>query len=189
MEKAIYGLVGIFIGAILAMAREFFADWIKRKKNAKYLAIRVSCILDRFIYGCVEVVQDDGLCCGQRNNEDCREVQVKTPILEFDSLSLEWESLSSDLLYEVINFPNNIKHADSSIFSVGEYIAYPPDYEEYFEERQIKYAELGLEAFELSEKLQIKYSLPKREYQPWNPLEILRKKKQQIKKAESKSIT
>lgn len=178
MEKAIYGLVGIFMGAILAMAREFFADWIKRKKNARYLAIRVSCILDRFIYGCVEVVQDDGLCHGQRNNDDCLEVQVKTPILEFDSLSLEWESLSSDLLYEVINFPNNIKHADSSIFSVGEYIAHPPDYEEYFEERQVKYAEFGLKAFELSEKLQIKYSLPKREYQPWDPLEILRKRKQ-----------
>ena len=186
MEKAIYGLVGIFLGAMLAMAREFFADWIKRKKNAKYLAIRVSCILDKFIYDCVNVVQDDGLCCGQRNNDGCLEVQVKTPILEFDSLSLEWESLSSGLLYEVINFPNDIKHADSSINSVGEYVASPPDYEEYFEERQTKYAELGLRAFELSKKLHVKYSLPIREYQPWNPLEILTKKKQLIEKTGSK---
>src|SRR5438105_541965 len=50
-------------------------------------------------------------------------------------------------LYRLLSMPNEAEAADRKIGFAWQYAAGPPDFEEYFEERQDQYAKLGLAAF------------------------------------------
>ena len=175
MEKAIIGLLGIFLGSLLTLASEYLSDKRSRNQNSTYIAIRVSCLLDRFINSCIPVVQDDGTCQGSYGPDDRAVAQAKTPNISFDEIDADWKSLPAQLTYKILNFPNDITDANEYIASVEEHVSSPPYYEEIFEARQFKYSELGLKAFKLSEKLHREFSLPSRVYEGWNPIEILEK--------------
>lgn len=65
MNAAIFGFIGVIVGALLTGFKErLFRRWDDEKK-AHYLAIRVCTILDVFLYDCADVVQDDGTERGQ----------------------------------------------------------------------------------------------------------------------------
>lgn len=61
MTEAIFGLIGVLVGSGISL---FQTHWMEKRandKNARYLAIRVVCILDKYLEDCAEVVNDDGL--------------------------------------------------------------------------------------------------------------------------------
>jgi superfamily I DNA and RNA helicase len=58
VESAIFGLLGVITGSLLATAKEWFFEHRKSEKDAKYLAILVSGELQRFRTACGEVVQE-----------------------------------------------------------------------------------------------------------------------------------
>ncbi len=176
MEKILIGTIGVILGSILTLLRETWADHRNRKKKAEYLAIRVVCILDRFVDGCVSVTLDEG----ERDEQHCLRTSTSTPKLNFEKLDVDWQSLSSDLMYEILNFPSDLEDADGKIDSVAEYVAFPPDYEDAFEERQFQYSNLGLKAHKLSSNLREKYDLPVKSYKNWNPIECMEKSKEAI---------
>lgn len=180
MEKVWIGLGGVLLGGVLALAKEFFVIFLTRQKQAEYLAIRVVCILDRYVDGCASVVGDEGLSCGQPNSEEYRESQAQEPEFNLSSCDVEWKSLSSALMYDILSFPNKIEEAKHVIDGAFEYAATPPDYEEYFEERQYQYALLGLDANKLGDRLRDKYNLPKRNHKNWNPVDYLNESKNRI---------
>ncbi len=51
----------------------------------------------------------------------------------------------------------------------GSEVALPPDYEEYYEERAIRYSQLGLAAYELATEIRQAYGIPKRDYGAIHP--------------------
>ncbi len=161
METAIFGLIGVIVGALLTIAKDLWFDHRKRQKDITYLATHVVCIFDRFVAGCISVTRDDGLSCGQRDKDGCKVPQVEHPTIDFASLEVEWKSLPPKLMYEVLNFQSLIDDAEAHISIVSEFDAGPPDYEEYFESSTIKYAELGLAAIDISNKLRGLGKLPK----------------------------
>ena len=179
MEKLLIGVSGVILGAILTVAREFWNDHRTKKKKAQFLAIRVTTMLDRFVEGCVSVVSDDGEMYG-RDEQGCLRVNSTTPVLNFDSLDVDWQSLPFDLMYEILNFPLGIEEANGMIGSVCEHVASPPDYEEGFEERHFQYSNIGLQAYELSKKIRERYGMPKNEFKYWNPIDFLEKNKKEI---------
>ena len=69
------GLFGVVVGAALPLLREAWNN----KRQARYLAIRVVCLLDEFVDECTNVVGDDGLCSGQRSADGRLEAQVSQP--------------------------------------------------------------------------------------------------------------
>ncbi len=85
MEKAIIGIVGVLLGATLAILKDFLFHRQKTKKDYEYLCIRVACDLERFSHKCVNVVQDDGTIYGQYDKDGCARVRVQTP--EFKHMS------------------------------------------------------------------------------------------------------
>ena len=176
MDKAIIGLIGVFLGAALSITRELWLDYRSQKKKAEYLAILVACILDRYVDGCVSVVSDNGLT----NQDGITVTQVTTPDLDLNSIDVDWQSLPSDLMYEILSFPNLIEEANHKISSVAEYVASPPDFEEVYEERHYEYAILGIKAAQLAEKFRQTYSLPIRDFNSWNPIEYMKQKKAEI---------
>lgn len=168
MVEAIFGLVGVLIGSGISWFQIYWTNRQTEIKNAKYLAIRVVCILDKFMEDCAEVVKDDGLSFGQRNGEGCLEPKVQTPGAPMYPEDLDWRSIDHDLMYKLLSLPSEVVAADRMI-KFTENIADPPDFEDWFNERKFYYSQFGLEAFRLSEELSNGYSIKKKTYNDWNP--------------------
>lgn len=184
MDKLIIGLIiviaSVTSAAVLAYGRDILAERRSREKEAQYLAIRVVCILDRFIEGCVAVVGDDGTRHGQLDADGIAWSQVRTPDLDFQLDDVNWKSLPPNLMYELLEFPNDIVFANSFINSIHEHGDGSPDYDDFFEERQFQYAEFGMRASKLVSELRKKYGMPARVFDTWNPIEIMMQHKRTI---------
>lgn len=176
MEKLLIGTVGVVLGAILTLFRDFWTDYRTRERKATYLAIRVTCILERFIDGCVSVALDEG----EEDERGLLHTTASRPELNLEALDVDWQSLNLDLMYEILNFPSDIEESNKIVDSVAEHVAFPPYYEEIFEERQYQFSKLGLKAHDLATRLRAKYSIPKRKFENWNPIERIAETKKKI---------
>lgn len=107
MESAIFGLIGVTLGALLTVAREWWFQSRKNRKDAEYLSILMSCELERYMARCAEVVGDDGLSEGQRDEHGYCTIQVKVPKFEPLAFSVEWKSLPASLMFEILDLPYN----------------------------------------------------------------------------------
>ncbi|AIO69278.1 hypothetical protein [Burkholderia oklahomensis] len=179
---AVFGIFGVVVGAAMTFARDL---WFKSKQDTKereYLAVRVTSLLERYVAGCVEVVMDDGLHRGEPDEDGVYQAQAEEPKFEPESLPVEWKSLDPGLMYEVlVDFPSRIEHAKACIDNEGEH-SFPPEYEEWFEERQYQYADLGRRAVALSVKLRTQAGLPQRPAPAadWNPHQVMANRRDEI---------
>ena len=173
MESAIFGLIGVVVGSVLTTLKEFWFETRKRKKDAVFLATHVSTLLDRFVERCVDVARDDGLLDGQRDEQGCKSPQVEVPRFEPHIVQVEWKSLDAQLMYDVLDFPNRVIAVERSIQATTEYVAGPPDFEEFFEERRIQYSGLGIEAAQLALRLRREGGIVARPERHWSPVDQL----------------
>jgi hypothetical protein len=173
--------MGVIVGAALTTAKEWWFDRRPQSKDATFLSIQVIFLIDRFIAGCIEVTMDDGLSYGSPDKEGCKVPQVSHPVFDPTSIDVEWKSLPSNLMYEILNFPLLIEKSNSYIDSVVEHVAGPPDYEEFFDARIAEFSELGLKALSLAETLRKRSKLPDppENEEGWSRKEILTKAKKQ----------
>jgi hypothetical protein len=178
LESAIFGLIGVVVGAILTTAKDWWFDYRRQSKDLQFLSIHVICMLEKFVANCIEVTQDDGL-----EDHGYKSPQVEHPSLDLMSLDVEWKSLPSDLMYKILNLPTLIADANSFISVVVDYEAGPPDYEEFFEARTIKYSELGLLTIEIANELRkiCKWDTYTRDNDGWD-------RKKQLEDAKNKAI-
>jgi hypothetical protein len=101
MESAVFGLLGVVIGSLLTVAKEWWFQNRKSRKDAEYLSIQVSCELERYAARCAEVVADDGLCEGRPDENGYCTPQVTPPEFDPRSFDVEWKALPASLMYEV----------------------------------------------------------------------------------------
>ncbi|WP_020405957.1 hypothetical protein [Hahella ganghwensis] len=186
MEKVFYALIGVVVGILLTWLKDWLTQKAKNRKDSEYLCIQVACLLDRFVSACYDVVCDDGLYHGQPDEKGYSRVQVVTPSFEPEKLEVNWKSIPTNLLYEVLSYPLHIESSNSAIDSTFEYVAGPPDFSEGFEERQFRYAELGVKASELAIKLRKYGGLPEKESEDWDPIQHMKDKVIQIKERREK---
>lgn len=178
------GLAGVIVGALLAPLIDLWRESRGRKRRASYLAIRVVCILDRFVEGCVDVSYDNG---GERDRDGYVSPQTPHPTLTKYSDDIDWSSISSTMAFELLSLPNQIEAANQSIQYVADHDANPPDYEEVFEARQEQFSILGLEAIRLTRILRQQFSLPKTNHISYDPFRVLCEKKESIEKTRDRS--
>jgi hypothetical protein len=174
MTEAIFGLIGVLVGSLVPWFQAYWIEKRATKKNARYLAIRIVCVLDRYLEDCVEVVKDDGLSYGQRKADGCLEAQVKAPGVPAYPEDVDWKSIDHELMYNVLSLPSEMEAAERLIKGVAEFSG-PPDFEDWFGERAYWYCRLGLTAYNLVDELCAKYGVKKKIYHNWNPLEDLTK--------------
>jgi hypothetical protein len=179
MTEAAFGLAGVIVGAFLAWFQAAWSDRRTRERHARYLAIRVVCVLDRYLESCAEVAIDDGLCEGQPNAEGFLEPQVSLPPPPAFSDDMDWKSIPHELMYRLLSLPSEAEVANRMIAGAAEHDT-PPDYASFFEERQYQYAKLGLRAFKLTDEIRKAYAIPGRECGEWNPVEHLAKVKTNV---------
>lgn len=156
MEILISCVVGIFIGYVPT----FITEYRSLTRNAKYLAIRVICILDDYVEHCLLVVNDDGTIQGMPAREEYHEPQQPEPNAPIFPSDIDWKCIDHQIAYRILNLPNEASIAKRMIQEAGNK-ATSPDYEELFEERQFQYARLGLDAIGITDELRKAYALPK----------------------------
>jgi hypothetical protein len=156
--QAIFGLIGVLVGACLTLIQNIWLEWRARGRHAHYLAICVVIALDKYIEDCADVAMDDGLSQGQTNEKGHHEIQVSSPPAPTFAPDLDWKSIDHKLAYRLLSLPNYAQAADRIIGFAWEN-AFPPDFDELFEERQYQYAKLGLAAFALAQELRREYDI------------------------------
>jgi hypothetical protein len=155
------GLIGVVLGFILNVFKDWFNLHLNRTERAKYLAIRVTVVLEKFAHDCLEVARDDGHIV-EPDEHGCLQFSTSYVMISYGSLDVDWKSLPLDLMYEILNLPSQVAAAIDKINIVAEYGSGPPNYEEEIEERRLQYVRLGLQADDLSTRLLKKYKLPKK---------------------------
>lgn len=183
MSEAIFasliGAAAVLLGVLFGAALPWFRDAQTNKRNARYLAIRMVCILDQFLDECTNVVGDDRLSSNEVNAEGYLEPQVSQPKELLLPRDVDWRSIGHELMYKILSLPNRIEHDNRSIAFAPENSS-PPDFNEFFEKRQYSYACLGLDIADLTQELRSKYGIPMKKLDGWNPVQYLENEKNKI---------
>jgi hypothetical protein len=84
--SAISSFLAVLVGtALVPSVRSYFS----RRQAARYLAIRVVCTLDKYVYDCAMVASD----MGQENYQGVTESQVSAPPTPSYPSDLDWHSI------------------------------------------------------------------------------------------------
>lgn len=143
-------LFGVFVGGI----KDIFTDWWKRRRMIKYHAMLMATTLDQLIDDCMEVIYDPR----HEDNEGVAQPTTSMPKIEWPP-AMDWGSIPSDVMYRSLLIPGMIKSAGESAAWIANEVAGPPDYSEYFEEREDRCAKIGLAAVHLMRRLQDDYGV------------------------------
>lgn len=154
MTEAIFGLLGVLVGSAVSWLQTYWNNKQTTNKSARYLAIRVVCILDKYFEDCFLVIRD----IGQRSNEGVLSPLVATPGPPVFPNDVDWKSINHELMYKILSFPSEVENAEQ-IIKVSDEVLYSPNFEEWFEERKYWHSRLGLVAYTLSEELCKKYNI------------------------------
>lgn len=178
-----------YFGSWLALGRETRLKKEDRDRLATYLAVRIVAALDPFVSACCGVVADKG----SPDAEGCYRSDVDDPELTF-AADIDWKSIDSGLMYRILTLPNEIVTAQQSIRFVGDMVAFPPDYDDWFEERAFQFGKLGIAALDLATELRERFRLPMRDYSRYDPRPVLeaafaeREKMQEMGAANAKKV-
>jgi len=158
--SALSGLAGVWFGGHLTSKREAQKEQLRTKADATYLAILVGAHLDGFVDRCIAVSFDDGTEEGRPAGDDGigHAATERTPVFDPLSLNVEWKSLPSDLMYGILNLPYKVEQLNRFLAPISEDDY--PDYSEYFWERQVNFAQLGLDVLNLNSRLRNHAGLP-----------------------------
>ncbi|CDN46555.1 hypothetical protein [Neorhizobium galegae] len=151
-------------GVVIGGAKDIFTDYWKRRRQVNYHAMLLTVIIDQLIDDCVEVVFDDGFA----DPDGVKGPSTPTPKIAWPP-TLDWTLLPSDLMYKALLLPGMIRSADESAAFISEHIAGPPYYEEYFQERQDRYAKIGLACLDILNRLKKDYGVHHQDRTHYDP--------------------
>ncbi|MBF0285487.1 MAG: hypothetical protein HQL51_13630 [Magnetococcales bacterium] len=191
MEPAIIssvsGIFGVILGAGLVLYKDFILQKANWDRKARYLTVRVVCILDQFAMDCLDVAYDDGLVDGNLVDEfvDGKLVgsrcipQVKDPAIEYPD-NVDWESINVNLTYKLLNIPSRLHRANRIISDTAEFDCCP--YYEVTDERRYQYACLGLHVIDIAEEMRRQFKIEKGNHLDHSLADSLDKVKQEFEK-------
>lgn len=187
MTEAIFGQVGVFVGSGISWLQSYWTGKNERNKSARYAAIRIVCVLDKFLQDCTDVVNDDGLNEGQRNSNGCLAPQINHPTTISYPEDVDWKSIDSEIMFKLLSFPSEIEDGNRLI-QATEKFAEKPDYADWFNERKYYYCTFGLFALKLSNEISKKYGVKTKKYIYWDPEKDLNEKLSVVNKQRRQRI-
>ncbi|MDI5924547.1 hypothetical protein QBK93_07615 [Rhizobium leguminosarum] len=164
-------LVAVALGAFLGTFKDVWIESGKRKRLAWLTAVRLTVILDKYVDNCLANVQDTG----EYDHENVRHTKVPQPELEYPA-DLGWTSLHRQLMYAAFRLKVEHDSVESGLDFIGREIAFPPDYEEYYEEKSVMFSEQGLVALELIRSLKDHYDVPAADRKGYDPRDTFNRK-------------
>lgn len=132
---------------------------ITNERELKLASVLVSDRLAVFIKGCLLVAADEGLDeyghpagGGRDESQAFRSPTTDQPNWEPSSIDAEWKYLEPDLVDQLFKLSLLVGEANLVIEGAN-FEPDPPDYYEYFYERRMQYADLGLKAISLRKRV------------------------------------
>ncbi|HXP39461.1 MAG TPA: hypothetical protein VN833_04295 [Candidatus Acidoferrales bacterium] len=171
LVSAVSGLLGVLVGTVMPIARERLA----RSRDARYLAIRIVCILDRYVEDCASTAIDSG----EEDAEGVNRARVSAPLPPAYPSDVNWKSIDRSMMYKLLALPASADRAANYVAAVSENVS-GPDESEWFEARSHQYSLLGLQAHKLTETLRKEYEIPEIPDRSWDPVSHLRDELKQI---------
>lgn len=124
-----------------------------KSENAAYLTSQIAPALRDYADTCLAVSYDDGYLEGQPAGKNgIAEITIKSPTFIASEFSVDWKSLPSHLMIEVLTFQEHTREEASVLNDFHGYYD-PPDCTQFFLDRQHIYAQLGIQALTLAERL------------------------------------
>ncbi len=139
MDSGTASLIGVCVGAAITILAKLVEYRVTKASAASYLAARVVTTLDHFIAECVQVAND----FGRLEPDGGLTPEAKLPTLELEKLDVDWKSIDSKVVYEVLQLPNSVQSAYRAIDDAYDSRTMP--YHDYGE-RQLQFSRLGIEA-------------------------------------------
>lgn len=168
-------------------------QWQKRRNIAKNFWVpELVRQLDRYVAYCVKVTHDDGSITCAFNEEgepyDAKEVNVDEPPPAIYPTIINWTVIDSKIQYRVHSLSDESEKI-VALFHFSSVESKSPDCEKYFEKRQLAYAQLGLEAYDIAKKVRRIYNIPRQSILNGERPEIaLKRKVRQIKRRRRQKI-
>ncbi|MDP9573877.1 UNVERIFIED_ORG: hypothetical protein J2W66_004380 [Agrobacterium larrymoorei] len=190
-QPSIFGAVlpGFFVAisaGVLLWGLNWLREWLTAKWNrqtqAEVLAFGLATELDRLISACSDVVGDPRM---EDPQTGLTEATTDTPTMILGD-NLPWSSFPKSLHYRIRALPNKIDAAIKSCAAEGEWGDGPPDYADYFREREFRFAWIGLEATSLRIELSNKYGVEYLDRGSWEPEEQFKGKIAEIERRKEK---
>jgi hypothetical protein len=163
---------------LLNWGRELVTAHWKRENEAGVLAFTLATQLDEFISKCSDVVTNGW-------TEDERGMPtstMNTPSISFPS-DLDWWVFPKELQHEIRSLPNKVDVADRALDNTWEH----GDPWDVYYEREMRYAEIGLEAIKINAKLAKRYGVPLLDRGSWRPETIFRERLEKYVKQRKES--
>ncbi|MGO6883034.1 hypothetical protein ACCS44_29740 [Rhizobium ruizarguesonis] len=176
---------GIVLFGLNWLREYLMAKW-KRHTEAEVLAFSLASELDRLISDCYEVVNDPQW---EDPQTGVWESTVANPTIALGD-NLPWAAFPKSLHYRIRALPMKIDVAVKSCAAEAEYGDGPPDYSDYFRERELRFSWIGLEATALRYELSKEYGVAYLDRGAWEPEESFKgiiskieKQKEELAKA------
>lgn len=184
MEKETWALLGaafaVGIPLVFNTIKETTFEYIKVKRERRYIIVQVIFMLDRYIAECEFLSRNEGIYDSETNQ---MEMVYTQPKLDLNSVKGDYKYLNTDMLYRLNSI--EIKHAqvryelsnvDDSFFDDA------PEFSAYYSLRQTLYANQGLYVAKISEDIcrifKIKHISWENGFNPTQSIiEILKKKR------------
>lgn len=162
-RAAIFGLLGVIIGSGITWVREYLREEKMRKRSARYLAVRIMCVLEEYVERCCDVASDDGTEDGQPagmtdGGEQYRIIQTEHPAFPAYPDDVDWKSISHVLMHQILSLPIAAKRVHATILADLEHEIFPR--KRFFDLRRERYAQLGLDVIALQEALRKEGDIP-----------------------------
>ncbi|WP_148051657.1 hypothetical protein [Atlantibacter hermannii] len=170
-------LGGVCLTHHFTRKREERAALAKVEGERMFIATELVFLLEQFAEGCAYVATDHGF----QDQEGNTAPATSNPVLNYSSVSGDWRVFPTTLMYRIRELPIVQNEAERTIDAVD---AYPPGFDEFFEERQYQYIRLGLKAVILARRLRHFASLPntRLDASPWSAQNVLWKEWRQERK-------
>jgi hypothetical protein len=156
--SAITTLTALFVGTI---GWPWFRDRLAKNREAKYLAVRVVCLLDVFIEECASTAINRGV------DEYGNGSHVDPPEPPAYPGDVNWKSIDDKMMYDLLSLPARTRQASNFLDACARDV---DDEDVYYHIRAENYSKLGLRAYALCKEIREKYSLPPAEFRDWNPI-------------------
>jgi hypothetical protein len=164
--SAASGLLVVLVGAVIV---PIIRERLARSRDARYLAIRIVCILDRYVEDCASTAIDSG----EENEKGVNIARVSAPPPPAYPSDVNWKSIDHTMMYKLLALPPSADRAANYVEGASENVT-GPDNSEWFEARSHQYSLLGLQGHKLTETLRTEYEIPEIEDRSWDPVSHLR---------------
>ncbi|MGY6031972.1 hypothetical protein ACUY4Q_005039 (plasmid) [Phytobacter sp. AG2a] len=149
----------------------------KLNRERQFIATELIFLLEQFAEGCAAVATDEGFV----NKDGLTVPSTSEPDIDFSSVSGDWRVLPGKLIYRIRELPVLKAETVRTIQNVD---AFPPEFDEFFAERQTQYTRLGLKAIIQARRLRRFAGLPETRLDatPWSAQHVLWKEWKQEQK-------